>query len=245
VKAIPGPARRLALLNQAETPASLSSGGRLAEMLLAAYDCVALGSLRQGSLQAFENVAGILLAAGEAKRYGSPKQLLDWHGRPLVRHAAETALSAGLDPVVVVTGAAGERVEAALEGLKVRIARNPDWASGQSSSLKAGLAALPARTGAAVFLLADQPQVPATLLRALVERHRQERPVILAPLVGDRRANPVLFDRLTFPALGELSGDVGGRAVFSRFPVTYLPWQDESLLAEIDLPDDYARLSHD
>jgi molybdenum cofactor cytidylyltransferase len=90
--------------------------------------------------------------------------------------------------------------------------------------------------------LADQPQVPPTVLRALVERHSLELDPILAPLVNDRRANPVLFDRATFPDLMSLSGDVGGRDIFSKYPLTYLPWHDESLLLDVDTPEDLKKL---
>ena len=65
----------------------------------------------------------------------------------------------------------------------------------------------------------------------MTEKHAQTLASILAPLVADRRANPVLFDRVTFPDLMSLTGDVGGRAIFSKYPVIYLPWHDESLVA--------------
>jgi CTP:molybdopterin cytidylyltransferase MocA len=96
--------------------------------------------------------------------------------------------------------------------------------------------------GAAIFLLADQPQVPSTILNALTEKHAQTLAPIIAPLVAGRRANPVLFDRATFPNLMALTGDVGGRAIFSKYPVTYLPWHDESLLLDVDTPEDLLKL---
>ena len=95
--------------------------------------------------------------------------------------------------------------------------------------------------GGTIFLLADQPQVTPAVLRALVERHSVELDPIVAPLVQGQRANPVLFDRVTFPALMSLAGDIGGRAIFSKFPVTYLPWHDENLLDDIDTPEQYER----
>lgn len=243
LKSIPPGARRVALLNQADTAELQAQAKRLAEKLLPAYDAVLVASLGQNqTYAAHEPVAGIVLAAGESKRFGQPKQLLEWRGKPFVRQAAETALAAGLSPVVVVTGANAGAVGAAVGGLPLTICHNPDWQSGQSSSLQAGLSALPPKTGAAIFLLADQPHVPPTLLRALVERHSLDLSPVVAPQVGGRRANPVLFDRVAFPALRSLSGDVGGRAVFDRFPPAYLPWHDESLLADIDTPEDYARL---
>ncbi|HTX91481.1 MAG TPA: selenium cofactor biosynthesis protein YqeC [Anaerolineales bacterium] len=242
LKSIPPGARRVALLNQADTPDLQSLGGKLAGDLLGEYAAVLVGALERDLLQAFEQTAGIVLAGGEARRFGSPKQLLDYHGRPFVRAVAETALAAGLSPVVVVSGANAGQVEDAVRDLPVRMAHNPDWPSGQSSSLQAGLRALPEQAGAAIFLLADQPQVTPTVLRALADRHGLDLAPVVAPLVDGRRANPVLFDRVTFPDLLSLTGDVGGRAVFSKFPLTYLPWHDASLLLDVDRPEDYEKL---
>jgi molybdenum cofactor cytidylyltransferase len=242
LKNIPPQARRVALLNQADTAGLQSIGGKMAQDLLEYFDAILVGSLERDTVQTFERTAGIILAAGEAKRFGSPKQLLDYHGKPFIRNVAETALAAGLSQVVVVTGANAEVVETVVRDLAITMVRNPGWQSGQSSSIRAGLGTLPPAIGSALFLLADQPQVTPTVIRALVEQHSLELAPILAPLVQDRRANPVLFDRGTFPDLMGLTGDVGGRAVFSKYPVTYLPWHDESLLFDVDDPIDYQKL---
>jgi molybdenum cofactor cytidylyltransferase len=247
LKNIPAGARRVVLLNQASTPALQAQAKAMAETLIPTFDSILITSLDlipgKSSVHAVvEPCAGIVLAAGEARRFGSPKQLLDFHGQPFVRRVACTALSAGLSPVVVITGANAGQVEAVLSDLPVKIVHNPAWESGQSSSIRAGLEALPAGTGAAVFLLADQPQVLPTILRALLEQHSRALSPVVAPMVDGRRANPVLFDRLTFPDLLSLRGDVGGRAVFSKFPPDYIPWHDSSLLLDIDTPDDLKKL---
>ena len=168
--------------------------------------------------------------------------LLPWRGKPLIRHAAEAALVGGLSPVVVVTGAVEEPLRDALAGLPVKFAPNPRWQEGQSSSLHAGLRALPERTGSAVFLLADQPFVTPELIHALRDRHAETLAPVIAPRVGEKRANPVLFDRDTFADLLALKGDTGGRAIFHHTPVTYFDWPDANLLLDVDTPEDYARL---
>ena len=99
--------------------------------------------------------------------------------------------------------------------------------------------------GAAIFLLTDQPQITTSILRALVQRHAEGMFPVVAPMVMDQRANPVLFDRETFVDLLTLEGDVGGRAIFHKHRVEYLPWHDDRLLLDVDTPEMYARLIAD
>jgi len=254
LKGLPPGARRVALLNQADTPALQALALRLAERLLPAYHAaltVALdppaggapGERLAGPVFAVqEPVAGIVLAAGASRRLGQAKQLLPWRGQPLVRHAVRTALAARLSPLVVVTGYRADEVQAALADLPIEFAHNPDWESGQSLSLQVGLGALPPETGAVVFLLADQPHIPASLVRGLVERHAATLSPLVAPQIDGQRANPVLFDRQTFPDLMALRGDVGGRVLFSRNPVAWVIWHDSSLILDVDTLEDYQRL---
>jgi len=244
LKNIPATAARWLLLNQAASTDLQAAANQVAEAVIDSYDGVVVADLKTNQLHSVrQQSAGIVLAAGAATRFGEPKQLLDWGGRPFVRAVAEQALDAGLAPVVVVTGCAAERVEAALAGMSVQIARNPGWQEGQASSIRAGLQALPARSGAAIFLLSDQPQVTATVIRALVESHQAELPAIVAPLIlEEHRGNPVLFDRVTFPDLAQLRGDAGGRSLFSKYPVRYMPWHDAHLLIDVDTPEQYQRL---
>jgi molybdenum cofactor cytidylyltransferase len=251
LKRIPPQARRVVLLHQADTPVLQAAGQELALQLLPAYHSVLISSraatvadpTQSYTVHAVhEPVAGIVLAAGGSVRVGTPKQLLDWDGEPFVAHIARTALDAGLSPVIIVTGAFEQDVVEALNGLVVRIANNVDWQTGQASSVRVGVQALPAESGAALFLLVDQPQIPATLINALVAEHACTLAPIIAPLVDGQRGNPVCFDRLTFPDLMGLQGDTGGRALFSRYPVTWLPWHDARILLDVDTREDYEKL---
>lgn len=243
LKNIPPGARRIVLLNQADTDEIQAQASSLSEDLLPIYSSVVVASLQQGMIHAvFEPVAGILLAAGESRRFGWVKQMLPWHGQPFVHVVAETALKAGLSPVIVVSGASADEVRSALGDLPITLVYNEAYPEGQSSSIRCGLRQVPSESGAAIFLLADQPQVSTTVLRALVECHAKDLPAVVAPFVEDRRANPVLFDRVTFPDLELLRGDVGGRAIFNKYPVAYMPWHDAGLLLDVDTPEDLARL---
>jgi molybdenum cofactor cytidylyltransferase len=256
LKGIPEGVDRVALLNQADDPARRDQARGMAPGLLGPYRAVLVASLNPGGAPpadgaltqtsiihaVYERTAGVVLAAGESRRYGAPKQLLDWRGQPLVRHAAQAALRAGLDPVLAVVGAYRDRVIAALERLDVLPVENPRWETGQSSSVKAAVGALPAGVGSAVFLLADQPHIPPALIRDLVDTHAASLAPVVAPRIAGRRANPVLFDRNTFPELLSLSGDVGGRGLFARHPVAWVEWGDPSILLDIDTPEDYQAL---
>ena len=296
LKNVPAHAHRTVLFNQADTPELQALAHGLVQPLISTFDAVVIASLQQGVVFAVhEPVAGIILAAGESARFGSAKQLLDWKGKPFIRAVALTALEAGLSPVIVVTGANGEKVEAALKDLDVIIIPNEDWKTGQASSIKKGILHLQPPTpspalphtspggrcrgtqcgatvvdlpqiqqqdfmdqaklsgfgfgaesvGAAIFLLTDQPQITTSILRALVQRHAEGLFPVVAPMVMDQRANPVLFDCGTFADLLTLEGDVGGRAIFHKQRVEYLPWHDERLLLDVDTPEMYARLIAD
>ena len=185
-------------------------------------------------------IAGVLLAAGAGRRMGRPKALLTWQGEPLVRRAARVALEAGLQPVVVVLGAAAEEARRAVADLPVQVVFNPRWEAGMGTSVAAGVAALPPETQAAVFLLVDQPFVTPAVIRALVAYHHNTGAPVVAPAVGGRRTNPVLFAAALFPQLRQLRGDKGGRALFDRYPPALVPWPDARLAVDWDRPEDVA-----
>jgi molybdenum cofactor cytidylyltransferase len=236
------------LLNQADTPELQSLAQGMSQSLMTTYDSVIISSLKQNKILAVhEPIAGIVLAAGESTRYGKAKQLLDWKGEPFVRAVAKTALRGGLSPVLIVTGAHAEDVESAVNDLDVIVIRNEQWKTGQASSIRAAIEMLSrsSNTGGAIFLLSDQPQLTTSILRALREKHADALDPVIAPMVMDRRANPVLFDRVTFPDLLTLEGDVGGRAIFHKHRVEYLPWHDDRLLLDVDTPEMYQRLISD
>ena len=241
LKNIPAGARRIALLNQSNSPKLKAIGGKMARKLLTKFDSIITATFKPSNFQTFEPSAAIILAAGSSSRFGKAKQLLDYHGKTFIRVVTEKALQADLFPVVV-TGAEDKEIRKILKDLPVKIVHNPNWSEGQSTSIRVGIENLPKKIGSAIFLLADQPQVTPTVMRALVEEHSKTLNPVIAPMVEDRRATPVLFDRVTFPALLELKGDVGGRGIFSKFSPSYLLWLDSNLLLDVDTPEDYERL---
>jgi molybdenum cofactor cytidylyltransferase len=247
LKGIPERASRILFLNQAEGEIRQAQGARLANSLADVFDRVLIGSLQQPLSEgpvfsAHSRTAGIILAAGGSERLGQPKQLLEWCGVPFVRQITQTAIAAGLAPLIVVTGSDRVKVEHALADLPVVCVHNPDWAAGQSSSMRVGLASLPKRCDRVMFLLSDQPQVSQLLIRQLIERHNQQRVPIMAPMMRERKGNPVLFSKETFKVLQMVSGDQGGRAAFNKFKVDTIPWIDDRDLLDVDQLGDYDRL---
>ena len=188
------------------------------------------------------SIGGILLAAGKSSRFGQMKQLINYHGKPLIRYIAKTALTAGLSPVIAVTGFEAASVTQAIEDLPITITLNHRWQDGQSSSLQAGLRCMPKGTSAVLFLLVDQPQVTVSLIKALSRFFDAEKAPIIAPIVNGQRTNPVLFEKVTFPELMKIRGDVGGKMIFDKFEEKFLPWHDERLLLDLDTPDDINKI---
>ena len=162
-------------------------------------------------------IAGIVLAAGQSSRLGRPKQLLSVHGEPLIRHTLRGVLRSSLDQVILVTGHGAEEVCAAVAGLPAECIFNPDAAAGQSTSVRAGLAALSPDVESAVFILGDQPGVDPKVIDALIDAWRESRSAVVAPRYEDRIGNPVLFDRRVFPELALLEGDTGARPIVRAY----------------------------
>ena len=147
-------------------------------------------------------IAAIVLAAGRSTRMGGPNKLLaEISGRPLVRIAAQEALASQARPVIVVTGHQRERVEAAVSSLEVVLVHNPDFANGLSTSLKAGIAAVPADADGAIVCLGDMPQVDAKLIDRLLAAFDPEKgALVVVPTVDGKRGNPAVCRAAFFPS---------------------------------------------
>ena len=243
LKNIPQNARKILLINQIDSFPNWKTFYGHMDLLLDHYHAVGFAVLEdQLLLEVHERIAGIILAAGGSTRFGEPKQLLDWHGKPLVNHVAQLALDAGLKPVVVVTGADHDALSEALRGSQVAIACNPGWASGQSGSVRLGIETLPEGVGGAVFLLVDQPLISPQLIKKILEQHRRNPAPIILPVIDGQAGNPVLFDKEVFDDLTQLGGDVGGRVLFEKYTTREVPWEDKKSQQDIDTPEDYQRI---
>ncbi|ADO75955.1 nucleotidyltransferase family protein [Stigmatella aurantiaca] len=189
-------------------------------------------------------VGAVVLAAGGSSRLGQPKQLLHHEGRTLVRRTTETALAAGLSPVVVVLGAHREAVAAELAGLPVHPVHNPDWAAGMGGSLRVGLRALPPESvDAALVVLCDQLRVDAPHLSALVDTFSRTQSPIVASGYAGARGVPVLFSRTLFAELEALAPEEGARRVIAREPSRVVEVALAGGAEDVDTAADLARLT--
>jgi molybdenum cofactor cytidylyltransferase len=191
-------------------------------------------------------IGAVILAAGSSSRMGSPKQVLPFHGKSLLRRAALAALDAGCSPVVVVTGAYAELSRRELDGLDVREALNPRWETGMASSIGAGLEGLlgaAPEAAAAVFMLCDQPHVTAGVISGLAAAHRVTGRPVIASTYGGSFGVPALFSRPLFAELAGLEGGAGAKQVIQRYAseAHFLPFQGGEV--DVDTPDEFSRLS--
>ena len=186
-------------------------------------------------------IAAVILAAGRSTRMGAVNKLIaEIGGKPLVRIAAEQALASRARPVIVVTGHERDKVEAALDGLPVKLVHNKDYADGLGTSLKAGIAAVPADADGAIVCLGDMPQVMAVLIDKLLAAFDPERgALVVVPSIEGRRGNPVVWSRRFFPDLMAIAGDIGARNLIGGYAeaVVEVPVAGEAALTDVDTPE--------
>ncbi len=181
-------------------------------------------------------IAGLVLAAGEGRRYGMPKALVRTDGGLFVERAAAVLAEAGLDPVLVVIGAAADEVRAAAPGLRTVV--NSEWATGMASSLRAGLAALAGTpAGAVVVQLVDMPGVTPDAVRR-VAAHASPRALAMGGYEG-RRSHPVLLGREHWAGVAaSATGDRGARDYLRAHAadVRVIPVADVADDTDVDVP---------
>ena len=188
-------------------------------------------------------VAGIILAAGQSTRLGRPKQLLDICGKTVIRRVAESAVSSPLDVSIVVIGNAADEVRYELAGLDIATVVNPDYATGQSTSMRAGLRALPDDIDAALILLGDQPAMTPTIIGAVFGAYIESGAAIVQARYQGVIGHPVLFDRSLFDELDSVEGDRGARQVIARHPdLVQFADMDQDAPLDIDTESDYERV---
>jgi molybdenum cofactor cytidylyltransferase len=174
---------------------------------------------------------------------GRNKLLLEVGGKSLLRRAVSTAIDAGLDPVLVVLGHESERTRPELNGLPCEVVLNAGFEEGIHSSVRTGIAAVPTGCAAAVVLLADMPLVEAEMIRTLIGRYRDGRPLLVVSDYEGVDAPPILYDQALFGELSVLEGEGCGKRVVKRHSseAVRIRWPARAL-TDLDRPEDVERV---
>jgi xanthine dehydrogenase accessory factor len=182
-------------------------------------------------------ISAIVLAAGEAKRFGECKQLVRVGGKALIEHALDALRASKIDDVVVILGAHAEAIRQQVPFTRERVVFNPDYAAGMSTSIQSGLRAIQA--DAALIVLADQPFVESKTIDRLVDEYRHTGAAVIIPTYNGFRGNPVLVDKSLFPEMMTIRGDTGCRAIFGDHTasIVKVPVDDRGVVTDIDTQD--------
>ncbi|MBI4634411.1 MAG: putative selenium-dependent hydroxylase accessory protein YqeC [Deltaproteobacteria bacterium] len=274
MKGCPPGAARLVFLNKADTTGRREAGRRIAELLKKAEgirpDRIIIASLREGTETAEWHdltagreqektagtiskapTAGIILAAGMSTRMGktgTPKQLLEAGGKPLLAWVVEAAIASELARVILVLGHEAGKILAALGPLaghrRIKTIINDRYADGMASSLQAGLLEVRDEFPSVMFLLGDQPLVGTETINLLLDRFRESDKDICVPMCGGKRGNPVIFSCRHYHEILEIRGDRGAREIIDRYPDAILPAEisDPRCFLDIDNTEDAQKL---
>lgn len=191
-------------------------------------------------------VDAIILAAGQSKRMGGRNKLLQTlHGTPVVRHIVEAVLTSRARQVIAVTGHESGAVVAALAGLDVTFAHNPDFADGLSRSLACGIDAVADDTDGALVCLGDMPQIQSAHVDQLIAAFSpKDGRSICVPVHAGRRGNPVLWAADFFSDLRAIEGDTGARHLIARYAdlVSEVEVWSDAIFTDVDTPEALRRL---
>jgi molybdenum cofactor cytidylyltransferase len=191
-----------------------------------------------------KTLAGIVLAAGESRRMGQPKQLLPFGERTILERVVDTLLAAGVGEVVVVLGHLAERVRAVLGDRPVRAVINESYRQGMLSSVKCGVGAVGTEYDAILIALGDQPHIECAVVSEVMHAYRAGNAGIVIPRYGEKKGHPIIISLQKYrEAIVNLPEDVGLNALMQEHAddVRLLDVATEDIIRDIDVPDDYTR----
>jgi len=249
LRGVPERARVVALLNAAPPEGYLRLRAHLiARMILRSrrISGVAIGSVRSADpiTEAQRPVGAIVLAAGMSSRMasaGQHKVLLPWtNGKTILEHIIDQLTLARIDHITVVTGNRADEIGALAEKRGANVVFNSHYQTGEMlSSVKAGLKAQPANIAAALLVLGDQPRIQPKIVGQVTMAYAEGKGDLIIPSYQMRRGHPILIDRRYWGEMLALPEDGAARDVINAHPVTYVNVDNDSVLHDVDTPDDY------
>ena len=186
-------------------------------------------------------LSSILLAAGKSKRMGRLKQLMPWRQSTLLEQAIDNLLGSAVDEVIVVVGHRAEEVIKSIATKPIKLAVNPSYEQGMSTSIAAGLSLVDSQTQAVMLALGDQPFIDSQTINRLIDEFYSHDKGMVIPTYRGRRGHPVIFAIKYKEELLVLTGDIGGRQVIEDHPddILEVPVDSESILTDVDTIGDY------
>ena len=248
LQGVPSSARVIAFLNQTPAKGYARARARLiAKLALRSNKLhgVAIGSVRGANpiCEVQRPVGAIILAAGLSSRMGEPKVLLPWGDKTIIEHIIEQLTISRVDHIVVVTGHMAQEVKSIVKPLGVKVVHNRSYKSGEMlSSLKAGLKAMPDHIAAAMIVLGDQPRIQPKVIYQVLSAYAEGTHDIVAPSYKMRRGHPILIGRKYWGELLNLPRNGAPRDVINAHndQIHYIKVNTDSVLKDVDTPEDYA-----
>lgn len=246
LKGVPPEARVIPLLNKVETAEQLTAARHIAHLVLQEQrvEQVVIGAIRspQPVKEVVKRITAVVLAAGEARRMGQPKQLLPWGQNTVLGQTLDNVKNSLVHEVCLVSGHEAAKIEAVGAAAGVRTLHNPHYASGEMvSSLKTAVSQLPASISAVLVMLADQPMVETATLNQLLAAYWQGKGEIIAPVYEGKRGNPVIIGRSLFAQLLALPPGSAPRDLMQKHPPYLLPVATGTILQDLDTPEQYEK----
>jgi molybdenum cofactor cytidylyltransferase len=189
-------------------------------------------------------LAGIVLAAGESRRMGQPKQLLPFGKGTILERVVDTLLTAGVGEVVVVLGHLADPVRAVLGDRPVRAVVNTEYRQGMLSSVKCGVHAIGTGYDAVLIALGDQPHIEGAVVSEVMRAYRDGDAGIVIPRYGDKKGHPIIINLQRYrQAIANLPEDAGLNLLMQEHAddVRLIDVATEDIIRDIDVPDDYTR----
>jgi molybdenum cofactor cytidylyltransferase len=186
-------------------------------------------------------VSAILLAAGESKRMGKPKQLMPLGKITILEQTIDNLVNSRLDEVIVVLGHKADEIMDKIAIKPIKIAINPSYYQGVSTSIVTGLNLVDSKAQAVMLALADQPFVDSQTINRLIEEFSNHSKGIVIPAYQGKRGNPVIFSIKYKEELLGLKGDIGGRQIIKQHPddILEVAVSSEGISIDIDTTSDY------